>query len=171
MSSSEDLSSAEFHKNELSKHCRVCGKRFAWGARQESKEKELFTTCYEVDIDNDNAEVHPPHVYYRCTSKMRRIKVTKDASGFVRLLFLSGRLTLIAVVYMHTLQQHTLWWSPQKATSSGCKWHQPVSSDGFLSSFEGRSCLHCVPGNSRHACAAPLRPPGLCSLHQTAHSL
>ena len=62
----------------------MCGKRFGREARQENKEKELFATCFNVNTDDDDADVHPPRVCYACISKMRRIKATKDGSGFIR---------------------------------------------------------------------------------------
>ena len=81
MSSSE---ATEFHKDQLGKHCRVCGKRFGRGTRQESKEKELISICYEVNTDQDDPDVLPPHVCHACTSKMRRIKAAENASAFIR---------------------------------------------------------------------------------------
>ena len=76
--------SVEFHKDQLQSHCRICGKRFGRGARHESKDKELIAVCFEVNTDKDATEVHPPHVCYACTSKMRQIKAAKDASAFIR---------------------------------------------------------------------------------------
>ena len=74
---------AEYHAQELAKHCRVCGKRFARGDRQLHKThttpKTLITTCYNVDIDNDNDKTHPPEVCHACISQMRRLKTAQGS--------------------------------------------------------------------------------------------
>ena len=51
ISSSKATRSAQFYTEELNKHCRVCGRRFGRGARQEPKEKGLFLQCYPLTDD------------------------------------------------------------------------------------------------------------------------
>ena len=77
MSSPGSTCSLKFHVQELAKHCRICGKRFSRGAREEPKEKQLISTCYAIDTEKDDAKIHPPQVCYACVCKMKRIKATR----------------------------------------------------------------------------------------------
>ena len=76
---------ADYHAHELVKHCRVCGKRFARGSRQQHKSKTpktLIAACHGTDIDQDDERVHPPEVCHACLSQMRRIKAAQGSAVF-----------------------------------------------------------------------------------------
>ena len=85
ISISGDECGNSFHSKELHKHCRVCGKRFPRKGQSPCNKNcenisSLLKTCYKIDIDNDNGEVHPPQVCYGCVCRMRRISKAQGAA-------------------------------------------------------------------------------------------
>ena len=44
--------------------------------------KQLLKTCYDINIDEDTDEVHPPDVCYVCVCQMKRIKKAQDSAFF-----------------------------------------------------------------------------------------
>ena len=79
------LSPADYHTQELKKHCRTCGKRLGRGARQQNKHDitDLITACYKTDLNEDSDAIHPPQVCYLCVSVMRKVKKAQG-TAFIR---------------------------------------------------------------------------------------
>ena len=72
------------HAEELTKHCRVCGKRLTRKSILKHKHdlKQSLKTCYDINIDEDTDEVHPPDVCYVCVCQMKRIQNAQDSAFF-----------------------------------------------------------------------------------------
>ena len=79
------LSPADYHAQELAKHCRTCGKRLGRGVRQQDKHDitDLIAACYKADINHDSSEVHPAKVCYLCVSLMRKVRKVQG-TAFIR---------------------------------------------------------------------------------------
>ena len=75
--------SIEYHAKELVKHCRVCGKRFPRGARQQKCKvaKALIAQCYKSDIDVNDNTVHPRNLCHACVRQMKRIKAAQGSAS------------------------------------------------------------------------------------------
>ena len=106
------MSSANYHAEELRKHCRVCGKRFPRKTTQLDKNntttKELIETCNSINFDEESDDIHPLEVCYACVCKMRCIKKAQG-SAFLRTdLSLHGRhIQQIRAAYVSTSKPHT----------------------------------------------------------------
>ena len=76
------LSTADYHAQELAKHCCTCGKRLGRGARQQ--DKHGITDLYaKTDINDDSGEVHPAKVCYLRVRLMIKIKKAQG-TAFIR---------------------------------------------------------------------------------------
>lgn len=74
------------HKAELTKHCRVCGKRFSRKSCQKNKQddevKYMIKQCYGISVDEDTNEVHPLGVCYGCICQMKRVMTAQNTAFF-----------------------------------------------------------------------------------------
>ena len=75
----------DFHKEELMKSCRVCGRRLRSSkgngrAFECSKYHQELLKTFSVDITNDNSDIHPPQFCFSCYGVIRR-KAAADNKG------------------------------------------------------------------------------------------
>jgi len=73
----------EEHRNRLQKLCHICGKNIPRGGKcwEKRKKKELILPYYDINIEEDNDDIHPPTICNRCLACMSRIEA---AHGRVR---------------------------------------------------------------------------------------
>ena len=69
----------EFHENKLALLCRLCGEKFILSrgyaeARAASELKEIIQHAYNIDIEEDVPNIHPPSVCNKCYMKLYRLQ-------------------------------------------------------------------------------------------------
>ena len=75
----------EFHKEQLQKCCRVCGRRLknfngkgrSFACTSNSK---LLLETFSIDVSQDHSDTHPPEYCFNCQGVIRR-KVAADKKG------------------------------------------------------------------------------------------
>ena len=77
--------SMEFHKEQLLKCCRVCGRRLktAKGVGRSfpcSSNSELLLDTFSIDVTQDDTDTHPPVYCFSCQGVIRR-KTLADKKG------------------------------------------------------------------------------------------
>ena len=75
----------EFHKEQLQKCCRVCGRRLkTFNGKGRSfactSNSKLLLETFSIDVSQDYSDTHPPEYCFSCQGVIRR-KVAADKKG------------------------------------------------------------------------------------------
>ena len=113
----------EYHQQQLQNHCRVCGNRLRKGKKSQApvycctKLKEELLSTFEVDIDGDDALIHPAKVCNPCYVVMKRDKQARTEElpythSTTVMIWTphadsSSCLVSLHIHYTHTLSSHT----------------------------------------------------------------
>ena len=67
------------HRTALQRLCRICGENIPRGAKQwdKNKKRKQILSCYNIDIDNDSNNIHPPLICNGCCTRMSRIEAAR----------------------------------------------------------------------------------------------
>ena len=71
---------ASYHLCNLANHCRLCGTAFPRRCRDKKRKEDiadLVLACHHVDVTDEDEQVYPEYICYRCCSQMRTMSQSK----------------------------------------------------------------------------------------------
>ena len=77
------MESVEYHRNQLAKYCRVCGKAVKGYAHSVNTEHSDLLAVVSIDISQDSKAVHPKTFCNSCYLTLRQMQAA-DLSGHIR---------------------------------------------------------------------------------------